>query len=306
MSEQSANAVVMIRPSGFYPNPETALDNAFQQDVAAATPLMISAKAQLEFDRAVEALTAAGINVHVYHDASTPAKPDAVFPNNWFSTHSDGRIALYPMYSPSRRTERRPDLIDSLRECYRVSDVVDYSPYEDRGLYLEGTGSVVLDHVHRVAYASLSKRTDREPLQRFCADFDYEPITFVSTGGDGRPIYHTNVMMCLATSFALVGLEMIEDDAQRETVRNRLEATGRTIISLTRNQIENFSGNALELHNEQSKLLILSTRAEAHLRDDQRATIERFARLLPIALPTIELAGGSARCMMATVHLPPH
>ncbi len=225
MSEQSANAVVMIRPSRFYPNPETALDNAFQQEAAAEAPPMISAKAQIEFDRAVEALTAAGVTVHVYDDTPAPPKPDAVFPNNWFSTHHDGRIALYPMYSPSRRTERRPDLIDDLRERYRVSDVVDYSPYEKRGLYLEGTGSLVLDHVHRLAYVSLSKRADREPLQKFCADFDYEPVTFVSTAGDGRPIYHTNVMMCLATSFALVGLEMIDNRAQRETVRNRLEAT---------------------------------------------------------------------------------
>jgi hypothetical protein len=295
----------MIRPSRFYPNPETALDNAFQQEAADDVPPMISAKAQLEFDRAVEALTAAGVTVHVYDDTPAPAKPDAVFPNNWFSTHHDGRIALYPMYSPSRRVERRPDLIASLRERYRVTDVVDYSPYEKRGLYLEGTGSLVLDHVHRLAYVSLSKRADCEPLQKFCADFDYEPVTFESTGGDGRPIYHTNVMMCLATHFALVGLEMIDDHAQRETVRTRLEATGKTIISLTREQIENFTGNALELHNEQNKLLILSTRAATHLRDEQRATIERFARLLPLALPTIELAGGSARCMIATVHLPP-
>jgi hypothetical protein len=305
MSEQSANAVVMIRPSRFYPNPETALDNAFQQEADDEGPPMISAKAQIEFDRAVAALTAVGVTVHVYDDTPAPAKPDAVFPNNWFSTHHDGRIALYPMYKPSRRVERRSDLIASLRERYRVTDVVDYSPYEKRGLYLEGTGSLVLDHVHRLAYVSLSKRADREPLQKFCADFDYEPVTFESTGGDGRPIYHTNVMMCLATHFALVGLEMIDDHAQRETVRTRLEATGKTIISLTREQIENFTGNALELHNEQNKLLILSTRAAAHLRDEQHATIERFARLLPLALPTIELAGGSARCMMATVHLPP-
>jgi hypothetical protein len=305
MSEQSANAVVMIRPSRFYPNPETALDNAFQQEAADEGPPMISAKAQIEFDRAVEALTAVGVTVHVYDDPPAPAKPDAVFPNNWFSTHHDGRIALYPMYNPSRRVERRPDLIAGLRERYRVTDVVDYSPYERRGLYLEGTGSLVLDHVHRLAYVSLSKRADCEPLQKFCADFDYEPVTFESTGGDGRPIYHTNVMMCLATHFALVGLEMINDRAQRETVRTRLEATGKIIISLTREQIENFTGNALELHNEQNKLLILSTRAAAHLSDEQRATIERFARLLPLALPTIELAGGSARCMMATVHLPP-
>jgi len=305
MFEQSANTVVMIRPSRFYPNPETALDNAFQQEAVQEAPQVISTKAQIEFDRAVGALAAAGVTVHVYDDTPAPEKPDAVFPNNWFSTHHDGRIALYPMYTPSRRAERRSDLISRLQELYRVSDVVDYSPFEKRGLYLEGTGSLVLDHLHRLAYVSLSRRSDREPLQKFCADFDYEPVTFESIGTDGRPIYHTNVMLCLGTQFALVGLEMITNRAQRESVRSRLEATGRTIIPLTREQIENFAGNALELHNEQNKLLVLSTRAAAHLRDEQRATIERFARLLPLALPIIELAGGSARCMMATVHLPP-
>jgi hypothetical protein len=305
MSEQSTNAVVMIRPRRFYPNPETALDNAFQQETAQEAPQTISTRAQLEFDRAVELLTAAGITVHVYDDTRVPEKPDAVFPNNWFSTHHDGRIALYPMYAPSRRAERRPDLISSLHEHYQVSDVVDYSPFEKRGLYLEGTGSLVLDHLQRTAYVSLSRRADCEPLQKFCADFDYEPVTFESIGGDGRPIYHTNVMLCLGTQFALVGLDLIVDRAQRETVRSRLKASGRTIISLTREQIENFAGNALELHNDENKLLVLSTRAAAHLSDDQRATVERSARLLPLALPVIELAGGSARCMMATIHLPP-
>ncbi len=151
MNEQSTNAVVMIRPDRFYPNPETALDNAFQGVVADA-PQTVSARAQAEFDRAVETLSAAGVTVQVFADTPLPEKPDAVFPNNWFSTHHDGRIALYPMYTPSRRAERRLDLIDRLRQLYRVSDVVDYSPYEERGLYLEGTGSLVLDHVHRLAY----------------------------------------------------------------------------------------------------------------------------------------------------------
>jgi hypothetical protein len=301
--EQSANAIVMIRPDRFYPNPETALDNAFQGVVA--DPLeAVSARAQAEFDRAVEALSAAGVIVHVFADTPHPKKPDAVFPNNWFSTHHDGRIALYPMYSRSRRAERRLDLIARLRELYRVTDVVDYSPYEERGLYLEGTGSLVLDHVHRIAYVSLSRRADREPLQQFCADFEYEPVTFQSTGDDGRPIYHTNVMMCLATSFVLVGLEMIEDPTERTMLQSRLEETGKTIIALDRDQIANFAGNALELRNDREKLLVLSARAAAHLREEQRATIAGEARLLPLELPTIELAGGSARCMLAAIHLP--
>lgn len=305
MVEQSASAVVMIRPSRFYPNPETALDNAFQQEIDAVVSPNVEKEAQVEFDRAAAALSAAGVTVHVFGDTPAPPKPDAVFPNNWFSTHHDGRIALYPMYSPSRRAERRLDLIERLRQLYRVTEIVDYSPYEQRELFLEGTGSLVLDHLHRVAYVSLSRRADREPLEKFCADFNYEPLTFESAGADGRPIYHTNVMMCLGTQFVLVGLEMIDDGAQRANLRARLEATGKTIIELSRDQIENFAGNALELHNDQGRLLVLSARAAAHLAPGQRAAIERFARLLPLELPTIELAGGSARCMLATIHLPP-
>ena len=304
MSEQSTNAIVMIRPNEFYPNPETSLDNAFQQEAGTDSPAEIAAQARLEFDAAVGALSAAGVTVEVFDDTHVPNKPDAVFPNNWFSTHHDGRVALYPMYTPSRRTERRLDLIEGLRERYRVTDVVDYSFYEGRGLYLEGTGSLVLDHVHRVAYVSLSRRADREPLQKFCADFDYEPFTFESTGDDGRPIYHTNVMLCVGSQFALAGLDLINNRAQRNALRARLESTGKTVIALDRNQIANFAGNALELHNEQSKLLVLSSRAAEHLTAAQRAAIEPLARLVPLSLPTIELAGGSARCMMATIHLP--
>jgi len=294
----------MIRPSRFYPNPETALDNAFQQEVEAESSDTLTERAQAEFDEAVRTLSAAAVKVHVFDDTLAPEKPDAVFPNNWFSTHHDGRIALYPMYTPSRRAERRHDLIASLQQHYRVSGIVDYTPYEERGLYLEGTGSLVLDHENRIAYVSLSRRADRELLEKFCADFDYEPVTFQSSSDNGRPIYHTNVMLCVGTQFVLVGLEMIDDPAQRETVRSRLAATGKTIIALDRDQIANFAGNALELQNGHEKLLVLSVRAASHLTAAQRTTIERFARLLPLSLPTIELAGGSARCMMATVHLP--
>ena len=294
----------MIRPSQFYPNPETALDNAFQQEVAAESSDLLTARARAEFDEAARMLSAAAVKVHVFDDTPAPEKPDAIFPNNWFSTHHDGRIALYPMYTPSRRAERRSDVIASLQQQYRVSGIVDYSPFEEQGLYLEGTGSLVLDHENRIAYVSLSRRADRELVEKFCADFDYEPVAFRSSSDDGRPIYHTNVMLCVGTQFALVGLEIIDDPAQRETVRSRLAATGKTIIALDRNQIANFAGNALELQNDREKLLVLSARAAAHLTATQRATIERFARILPLSLPTIELAGGSARCMLATIHLP--
>ena len=305
MEAQSARAVVMIRPCRFFPNPETALDNAFQQEVVIESEDETNSRAKAEFDRAVEKLRAAGVTVHVFDDTPLPAKPDAVFPNNWFSTHRDGRIALYPMYTPSRRAERRLDLIEGLRARYRVTEVVDYTGYEQRGLYLEGTGSLVLDHVHRVAYVSLSRRADREPLEEFCADFTYEPLAFESTGSDGRAIYHTNVMMCLGTQFALIGLEMIKEADQRAKVRARLEESGKVIVELSRDQIENFAGNALELEGNEGKLLVLSERAASHLTAGQCSTIERFAQLLPLSLPTIELAGGSARCMMATIHLPP-
>jgi hypothetical protein len=304
MIEQSAKAVVMIRPFRFYPNPETASDNAFQREAAATDADAISKAAQSEFDQAVELLRGAGVTVHVFEDTPSPEKPDAVFPNNWFSTHPDGRVALYPMYSPTRRNERRRDVIDELGTFYRISALVDYSSYEQRGLHLEGTGSLVLDYVNRIAYVSLSKRSDRALVERFCQDFDFEPLLFDSTSDDGRPIYHTNVVMCVGSEFALIGLDMIADPGQRETIRRRLKASGKKVIELDRAQIANFAGNALELSNDSEKVLVLSIRAAAALTTEQRTEIERHARLLPLALPTIEMAGGSARCMLAAIHLP--
>ena len=184
-------------------------------------------------------------------------------------------------------------------------DVVDYSASEQQEKYLEGTGSLVLDHVNKIAYASLSQRTHSKVLKQFCHDFGYEAVTFQSESEDGRPIYHTNVMMCVASKFGLVGLETIADKAERTVVQNLLEATGKEVIELTPGQIANFAGNAIELHNEKGKLLVLSARAASALSDKQRATVDRHAQLVEVSLPTIELAGGSARCMMATIHLPP-
>ena len=302
--EQSTDAVLMIRPYRFHPNPETAADNAFQRAVEAGEMPAISAAAQREFDHAVATLRTAGITVHVVDDTATPEKPDAVFPNNWFSTHHDGRIALYPMYSAARRRERRHDVIDELRKHYRITEVIDYSSCEEEGHCLEGTGSLVLDHVNKLAYASLSHRTHPEVLERFCTDFGYEAVKFRSVSEDGRPVYHTNVVMCVASEFALVALEMIPDEAERMGLENVLESTGKEVIALSAAQIAEFAGNAIELHNEREKLLVLSARAAAALTSEQRKKIERYARLLPLSLPTIELAGGSARCMIATIHLP--
>jgi len=302
---QSTDSVLMIRPGRFYPNPETAADNAFQRD-ANCGPDALALLARKEFDAAVQTLRAAGVNVHVFEDTAEPEKPDAVFPNNWMSTHHDGRIALFPMFSALRRRERRQDIVEELCKQYRVNDVIDYSAFEDEGCCLEGTGSLVLDHLNKIAYVSLSNRSNPKVIQRFADDFDYEPVTFTSTGSNGQPIYHTNAMMCIGTDFVMVGLEMIPKKAERQQVRARLEKSGKEIVELSADQIANFAGNAIELQNESGqKLLVLSSRAARALTEEQREKLTRYARLLPFELPTIELGGGSARCMMATIHLPP-
>jgi hypothetical protein len=269
-------------------------------------PDALTLAARKEFDAAVQTLRATGVNVHVFEDTVESEKPDAVFPNNWISTHHDGRIALFPMYSALRRRERRQDIVEELRKRYRVTEVIDYSAFEDEGYCLEGTGSLVLDHPNKIAYVSLSSRSNPKVIQRFADDFSYEAVTFTSIGSDGQPIYHTNVMMCIGTAFAMIGLEMIPNKAERELARVRLEKTGKDIIELTPDQIANFAGNAIELHNKSGeKLLVLSSRADGALTEDQRERLTRQARLVPLELPTIELGGGSARCMMATIHLPP-
>ncbi|MFN2540953.1 MAG: citrulline utilization hydrolase CtlX [Chthoniobacterales bacterium] len=294
----------MIRPCRFYPNPETAADNAFQQDADGGVDALTRA-ARDEFDSAVQTLRTAGVTVHVFEDTAEPEKPDAVFPNNWISTHHDGRIALFPMYSALRRRERRHDIIDELREHYRVREVIDYSPFEQESCCLEGTGSLVLDHVNKIAYVSLSNRSNPKVISRFAEDFGYQPVMFTSIGSDGRPIYHTNVMMCLGTEFALLGLSMIRDAAERQQVRGRLEKSGRDIVELSPEQIANFAGNGIELGDKRGgKLLVLSARAVRALTEEQRAQLSRCAALVSLELPTIELGGGSARCMIATIHLP--
>lgn len=303
-SAQAASAVVMIRPHRFFSNPETIADNAFQRETRGADAEKTSRNALAEFDRAVESLRNSGVTVELFEDTAAPEKPDAIFPNNWFSTHEDGRVALYPMYSPTRRRERRLDIIESLRKKYRITDLVDYSKYEERGVFLEGTGSLVLDHPNRTAYVSLSKRSDPALVERFCKDFSYDPVVFESESSDGRPIYHTNVMLCVGSTFALAGLETITDATARKKVRERLETTNKTVIDLSRDQIENFAGNALELRGARRNVLVLSERAAKALRSDQRATMEKTTTLLPLSLPTIEFAGGSARCMMAEIFLP--
>lgn len=301
---QSTNSVVMIRPGRFYPNPETAADNAFQRDADNDAERLTFA-AKKEFDAAVQTLQAAGVNVHVFEDPAEPEKPDAIFPNNWITTHHDGRVALFPMYSALRRRERRQDIVGELRKQYQVADLIDYSVFEEEGAFLEGTGSLVLDHPNKIAYVSLSNRSNPKVIQRFARDFSYDPVTFTATGCNGQPIYHTNVMMCIGTEFAMVGLEMIRNEAERQEVRVCLEKTGKEIVELSEDQIENFAGNAIELHDKRGeRLLVLSSRAARALTEEQRETLRRYTRLVPLELPTIELGGGSARCMIATIHLP--
>jgi hypothetical protein len=302
---QSTNSVLMIRPGRFYPNPETAADNAFQRNADGASDALTQL-ARKEFDAAVQTLRAAGVNVHVFEDTTEPEKPDAVFPNNWISTHHDGRVALFPMYSALRRRERRQDIVVELRNHYRVTEVIDYSPFEDDDYCLEGTGSLVFDHPNKIAYVSLSNRSNPKVIQRFAEDFSYEPVTFTSIDSNGQPIYHTNVMMSIGTAFAMVGLEMIQNKVERQQLCARLEKTGKEIVELSADQIANFAGNAIELHNKSGeKLLVLSSRADNALTEDQRKRLLRHARLIPLELSTIELGGGSARCMIATIHLPP-
>ena len=302
---QSTNSLLMIRPGRFYPNPETAADNAFQRR-AAGDPYELSTAARIEFDVAVATLRNSGVRVHVFNDTSDPEKPDAVFPNNWISTHHDGRVALFPMYSPLRRHERRRDIVEELRKRYRVTEVIDYSAFENEACYLEGTGSLVLDRVNRIAYISLSNRSTEKVIGRFAQDFGYEPVAFTSIGLDGKPIYHTNVMMCVGTDFAIVGLSMIPNESERSKLRAHLEATGKQIVELTAGQVANFAGNAIEVDNGQGeKLLLLSARAVPTFNERQQAVLARHVQLVSLKLPTIELAGGSARCMIAEIHLPP-
>jgi len=290
----------MVRPHHFHPNPETAADNAFQRPATAAS---VAAQAHAEVTEAAARLEAAGVRVHLF-DSHDPATPDAVFPNNWFSTHAGGHVALYPMYAPNRRRERRGDIVEMLKAQYRVQDVIDYSGLEHDGMALEGTGAMVLDHIARIAYTAQSNRADPVALERFCTHFNFEPMAFATADAQGRPCYHTNVMLCVGTDFALGGFHLIADPQRREAVRARLRESGREIIELDARQIGEFAGNALELtgHGGQ-RLLALSERAAASLTAAQKAVIERSATLLPLRVPTIELAGGSVRCMLAGIHL---
>jgi len=303
-SLQAPQAVIMIRPHNFSPNPLTAADNAFQSPLETFEGENIAQAAYNEVTTAAACLNAFGIDTFVFEDYTTET-PDSVFPNNWFSTHAGGRVAVYPMYAPNRRKERRIDVIEMLKTNFKVDEVVDYSSLETDGVFLEGTGAMVLDHIGKIAYAAISKRTSPEAFKRFCSHFQYEPVLFQATDKSGRPIYHTNVLMCVATDFVLIGLEMIRDQNQRNMLRDSIIASGRSIIELSEEQINKFAGNAFELQGFDGRVLALSQTALDALEPHQIELIEKSAKLLPLDVPAIEMSGGSVRCMMAGIHLKP-
>jgi hypothetical protein len=294
----------MMRPHNFTVNTETAADNSFQQKATVVDADAVRTLAHAEVTAVAETLQTHGIRVHLFEDEGT-STPDSVFLNNWFTTHPGGHVAVHSMFAPSRRRERRSDIIELLKRDYRVQDVIDYSGLEYDDLFLEGTGALVFDHHERVAYVARSNRAHPVLLERFCTHFNYEPVVFDTAGPDGQPIYHTNVLMTIGTDFALVGFDLMTDAARATEIRTRLEETGRTIIALATAQIESFAGNTIELSGTAGRILALSETAFASLTPAQRATIEESATLVPLRVPTIELAGGSVRCMIAGIHLSP-
>ena len=301
-SAQAPSAIVMIRPRHFSPNSETAGDNKFQRLPDAFDADDVKKAAYEEAGKAAAALEALGVRVHLFDDREVDT-PDSVFPNNWFSTHPAGMWQSIPCLRRVAAGERRHDVMEMLKRDYRVQDIIDYSGLEEDNLFLEGTGAMVLDHRERVAYAIKSNRTDPVILERFCTHFNYEPMVFDAVDESGAAIYHTNVLMCIATEFVMIGLDMIEDAARREEIVKRFEQAGRAVIDLSHDQIANFAGNAIELQGRDSRLLALSARAFDALTPEQIAVIEKSARPAPLNVPTIELSGGSVRCMIAGIHL---
>lgn len=294
----------MIRPAAFGYNEQTALNNYFQSRDAAATGNLQEA-ALAEFDNMVNTLRQNKIEVLVMEDSKEPPKPSAIFPNNWLSTSPDGKIFIYPLCAPNRRPEKREEIIDQLAAAYKVTALQDWSEYEAEGRYLEGTGSMIIDHEHQMIYASVSERTSISVLEKFAAANGYQAIAFIATDAQGRPIYHTNVMMALGEKFCVLCEAAIEEEWELIAVRQLLESTGHQIIAITREQMNAFAGNMLEVLNAEGEhILIMSEAAHRSLQPEQLEKIKLFARPLPIAVPTIEAAeGGSVRCMMAELFL---
>ncbi len=296
---QSTHSIFMVRPAAFGYNPQTALTNSFQSDIAMASE-EIQRKALAEFDAMVELLRAKGVEVHVFHDTPTPPKPDAIFPNNWISLHADGKLILYPMCTINRRWERRLEVIEEFKRKFSIQEVIDLSHYETENRFLEGTGSIIFDHVYRVAYACLSPRTDQELFVEVCKLLNYEPIYFHSVNEKGLAIYHTNVMMAMGDEYVVICLESIQDKHERKSVEEKLVQTHHEIISISLEQVNHFAGNMLQLQTTSgNKILVISQSAYQSLSQFQIDQLSKFVELVPIAIPTIEtIGGGSVRCMM--------
>jgi len=293
----------MIRPVDFKFNEQTAGNNKFQ---VASTESDVQSQALKEFDGFVQLLRQNDIDVSVVDDTLQPETPDSIFPNNWVSFHEDGSIYLYPMFSENRRLERRKEILEGLRDKFEVNHVSDLSFYEMQYAFLEGTGSMVLDRVNKIAYACLSVRTDEEVLQNFCMLTGYEPISFQAVDGTNFPIYHTNVMMCIGDRFAVICLDSIPDQEEKLAVTMSLTSSGKEIIEITLDQMNHFAGNMLQVANQSGEsLLVMSEQAYLSLTTDQISSLENYARIIYAPIYTIEKnGGGSARCMLAEIHLP--
>ena len=308
MSQQSTSHILMVRPATFRKNEETAGNNHYQKDADVED---VHQQALDEFDGMVDDLRERGVNVMVVEDDPSTDTPDALFPNNWVSFHADGRVGLYPMFAPNRRLERREDILHDLVHThgFDLDEVVDFTEFEAHEAFLEGTGSMVLDRIHGKAYAALSPRTDRNAFEQWCESMDVEGVVFeaMQQVGDNRlPIYHTNVMMAIGTGWAAVCLDCVDHADDRALLRASLEADGLTIVPLSEAQINRFAGNMLEVQTRTGdKLIVMSQNAYDVLSENQRATLGQFGTLVHNDLNTIETCGGgSARCMMAEIHLP--
>lgn len=298
----------MIRPVAFRMNEQTAVNNYFQEDLDIKN-VEINKKAQQEFDVFVEKLRNVGVRVIVENDDLRMDTPDSIFPNNWISFHESGDIALYPMFAENRRRERREEALIRLEsEGFVIKDIYDYTSAEDEGLFLEGTGSILMDRVNRKAYCALSARADEELLIEFCEDFEYTPVIFnayQTVDGKRMPIYHTNVMMCLGEDFCVICLDTIDNAAEKNNVVKNLKEDAKTIIAISESQMHHFAGNMLQVQGKDKKYIVMSLDAHTSLTKEQITTLEKFGDILSSDLTTIETCGGgSARCMMAEVFLP--
>ena len=305
---QSTNSILMIRPNNFGFNEETANDNHYQNKEFFESNS--NENAQKEFDNMVKNLKQNGISVHVFQDDDINYTPDSIFPNNWISFHENGDIGLYPMYAKNRRLERRPEVLEFLEEQgFGIENIVDYSGAESENKFLEGTGSMILDRENRIAYCSISNRSNEDLFIDFCEDFEFTPVlfnSFQSVGDERLPIYHTNVMMCVTMSYVVICLDSIDDKKQRKNVCEFIKKSEKELINISENQVEKFAGNMLELVNDKGEsVLVMSKSAENSLSENQKNTITNYSKIISSDINTIELCGGgSARCMMAEIFLP--